>query len=132
MKLIETAVKLTKKYRELIMYGIFGVLTTIVNFASYAAFTKLLSVNYIVSTVLAWVLAVAFAYVTNKIFVFNSRNYSFKYVVREIAAFFLCRALSGGFDVLCMYIFVDIFNVNRYVDEDSVKCDSGYNQLCSE
>ena len=67
---------LIKKFlnRETVSYLVFGVLTTIVNYASYEL-CKWLGVHYTVSTVAAWVLAVAFAYITNKLYVFESKSF---------------------------------------------------------
>ena len=99
-------VNLIKKYRELILYGIFGVLTTIVNILVYYICSNLLHIHYLISTIIAWVISVLFAYTTNRKFVFESKN---KNIVKEIISFFSFRILSGIIDVAIMYIFVDIF-----------------------
>ena len=59
------------KYKHYILYIIFGVLTTLVNIVTYYLAHKILPV--MPSTVLAWILAVLFAYVTNRQFVFESQ-----------------------------------------------------------
>ena len=61
------------KYKEPVLYVVFGVLTTVVSYASYWIFTDFLHIPYMVSTALSWVLSVTFAYVTNRKWVFESR-----------------------------------------------------------
>ena len=58
--------------KETFSYLVFGVLTTVVDFLTYIILTHL-SVNYMFANVISWIFAVIFAYVTNKIFVFNSK-----------------------------------------------------------
>lgn len=105
-------VEFIKKYREVIMYLIFGVLTTIVNIASYLIFTKIFNLDYLISNVIAWVLSVLFAYITNKIYVFESKTVEKKLILFEIISFFSFRLISGLIDMICMYIFVSMIGFN--------------------
>ena len=87
---------LFNKYKEVISYLFFGVLTTLVNFVSFWAFNKILGESlYLISNVIAWVISVVFAYVTNKLWVFESKSWNIKLVVKEIISFFGSRALTG-------------------------------------
>lgn len=104
--------KLLLKYKELIMYIIFGVLTTLVNYASYEVSSKVLDIYYIISAVIAWMLAVLFAFVTNKLFVFESRCLKPEVVLREFVTFVSCRVVSGIMDVSLMWIMVELFKMN--------------------
>lgn len=90
------------KYKEVIMYLIFGVLTTIVSWGSYAVFEMvfekaIVDVNVLVavSNVLSWVAAVLFAYVTNKLFVFESKSFKPTTVFKELGLFVGSRLISG-------------------------------------
>ena len=76
-----------EKYREIIVYLIAGVLTTILNWACYGLGVSVFHWPVFVSNLIAWIAAVIFAYVTNKIFVFRSRNWNPGFVVREAAMF---------------------------------------------
>ena len=58
--------------KEIILYVIFGVLTTIVNLIAYYLFSNIININYLISNAIAWIISVVFAYITNKFFVFNS------------------------------------------------------------
>lgn len=98
---------LIKKYRDVISYGFFGVLTTLVNIVVYGVCTRLgMSTGW--ANALAWVLAVTFAYVTNRIWVFRSKNDTPKSILREIASFVACRAGTGVLDQIIMVAGVDV------------------------
>ena len=87
--------KLFEKYREIIMYLIFGVLTTLVSLISYSLLIKFLPLSITAASAISWVIAVSFAFVTNKQFVFKSRSREKKTVLKELASFFLARGISG-------------------------------------
>lgn len=103
---MDKILKRIKKNKMIISYLFFGVCTTAVNIFSYYV-CRLLGLNTAVSTVVAWLLAVLFAYVTNRIFVFESENKSLKSVARETISFFSCRAVTGIIDLIIMVVFVD-------------------------
>lgn len=102
---------LTKKYKELIMYLIFGVLTTAVNYIFYLLLAPLFSTTTI-PTALAWLLSVLFAYFTNRKFVFESQARGRSAILKEVAAFFGARVLSGVLDVAIMWLFADTLRFN--------------------
>ena len=79
--------------RETISYLIFGVLTTLVDWISYAVFRHN-GMNYRMATICCQAAAILFAYVTNKIWVFRSYNFHPVYLLKEMASFFSCRILS--------------------------------------
>ena len=92
--MLNKLLELYKKYKEIINYLIFGVLTTVVSIGTYALFTKLFSINYLVSNILSWILAVLFAFITNKLFVFESKSKDKKQVTKEMINFFFFRIIS--------------------------------------
>lgn len=69
---------LIKKYKSLISYVFWGICTTVINIAAYYLLYDLLNVANVPSTIIAWIIAVVFAYITNKIFVFDSRSFEIK------------------------------------------------------
>lgn len=109
---MEKTKELLKKYKEVIMYLIFGVLTTIVNIVAYEIFANVIKIDYLISNAIAWFLSVLFAYITNRIFVFESKTKKIKELIREIASFFGFRLLSGAMDMGFMYLFVTIMQFN--------------------
>lgn len=102
---------LFKKYKEIILYLLFGGCTTLVNIISYYILSKI-GLGTAMSTVIAWILSVLFAYVTNRIFVFASKAKGFAAVFKETAGFFLCRLATGLLDLAIMVVFVDVLHFN--------------------
>lgn len=105
MKII---ISLIKKHKSFIAYGVFGVLTTLVNITTYNCCYNQLGISNTVSNVLAWILAVVFAYITNKMWVFNSKSWQWFVLKREITSFISCRLATGIMDIVIMFICVDI------------------------
>ena len=66
--------ELLMKYKEIIMYLIFGTLTTAVNIVVYYLFSNIIYMSYLFSNAVAWFLSVLFAYITNRKYVFNSSS----------------------------------------------------------
>lgn len=98
--------KMLKKYRELILYIVFGAATTAVNWAVYSLLMKLMpgavsavSAQMLISNAAAWVTAVLFAFIVNKYFVFESRDFSVKVILKEGFSFFAARGVTGLFEV---------------------------------
>lgn len=106
---------LYKKYSEIINYLIVGVLTTLVSIVIYAVFTKVFHVNYMISNVISWIGSVSFAYVTNKVFVFKSKCDNDMDVLIEIYQFFKYRVFSFIIDILLMYLFVELVNIDDMI-----------------
>lgn len=99
---------LIKKYWDVFSYLFFGVLTTVVNYIVYLPVYNILGYSAAVSNAIAWAAAVAFAYLTNKPFVFKSYDWSLKTVVPELTKFVSCRIASGFAETLILLITVDI------------------------
>lgn len=106
---------LIEKYKDIIPYAIFGVLTTIVNMVVYWLAAHPLGLSVMVSTVIAWIAAVLFAYVTNRKWVFHSQVQGTKEIVQELVSFFACRLATGVVDWACMFIFVDLLHFNDVI-----------------
>ena len=104
-----------KKYKKIIMYLFFGGCTTLVNILSYYIMSHVLNCSVMFSTIIAWVIAVFFAYVTNRKWVFDSKVHDKKELLKEITSFFVCRLATGVFDWLCMYILVERLGFNDLV-----------------
>ena len=102
---------ITKHY-DLLIYLVFGVLTTVVNYLVYLPCYNLLCFSASVSNAIAWVAAVAFAYLTNKPFVFKSHDWTAKTVLPELARFLSCRIGSGAAETLILLLTVDILGWN--------------------
>ena len=103
------------KYKDILLYLIFGVLTTVVNYLVYLPCYNLLGWSAGVSNVLAWVIAVAFAFLTNKPFVFKSHDWTWKTVWPELSKFVGCRIGSGVLETAILLLCVDILGWNGNV-----------------
>ncbi len=112
---METIRALLHKYRELISYVFWGVMTTAVNYVSYTLLTEVLHVYYLTSNVIAWALSVLFAYFVNKIFVFRSRDWSWRVALRELWQMVASRLFSLGLEMAIMWFFVDTLQCNHLV-----------------
>ena len=105
---MEKIKELLKKYKFIILYGIFGVLTTIINIVTYALCYDMFNISNVVSNIIAWILSVLFAFITNKIWVFESKCFDFKIFIKELWNFIVCRLATGALDLGIMYVGVDL------------------------
>lgn len=112
---MEMLKKLLKKYGDILSYLFFGVLTTAVNYLVYLPCYNLLHISAALSNVIAWAFAVAFAYLTNKPFVFKSHDWSAKTVVPELTKFVITRLGSGAAETVFIFVTVDVLFLNGNV-----------------
>ena len=105
--------------REVISYLIFGVLTTLVNWVVYAAMVKV-HIDYRIATAVAWAVSVLFAFIVNKIFVFQSYNMRPAFVMKEITSFVACRAVSGVMEMVFMIVMVSWIHMDEYIGKIAV------------
>lgn len=105
-------INILKKYREVIAYLFFGVLTTAVNWIVYFPMHNAAHFSATLSTVIAWAVAVVFAFFTNKPFVYQSTDWSKSVVLPEFLKFVGCRVGSGVFESLFLLFTVDIWGLN--------------------
>ena len=101
--------------KEIILYVIFGILTTIVNLIAYYLFSNIININYLISNAIAWIISVVFAYITNKFFVFNSSYINKDVIIEEFIKFMNCRLISGLSEVVLLFLFVDLLLMNDIV-----------------
>lgn len=100
------------KHWDIFSYLIFGVLTTVVNYIVYLPLLNILQLSAALSNVIAWAAAVAFAYVTNKPFVFKSHDWSLRTVIPELSKFVSCRVASGAMETAIIFVAVDMLGRN--------------------
>ena len=106
------------KYKEVINYLIFGGLSTVVNFASYYISARIIGIEEVASSAISWFCAVLFAYITNKLFVFESKTENAKSTLIEMIKFFLARIVSGILcDVGTFALMVKVFNINDIISK---------------
>ncbi len=99
------------KYKEQLLYLVFGGLTTLLNITAYFVCSRPFGFSPMLSNLIAWVVGVLFAFVTNKLFVFCSRGLGIKKVLREFLAFVTCRLVSLAADMGMMYLLVSFLQL---------------------
>lgn len=114
--MLEKYKALYEKYKEVVNYLVFGVLSTIVNFVTYFVVARLLGIDKVISNGISWFCSVTFAYITNKLFVFESKTDTSKAFIKEMVTFYLSRVLSGALcDVGTFALMVNVLNINDIV-----------------
>lgn len=103
------------KHRDILLYAVFGLLTTVVNWLVYFPLLYLIDLPASASNGFAWFFAVLFAFVTNKRFVFNSRDWHIKKIACELLRFLGCRALSGVLETIILLVAVDLLSCNGFI-----------------
>lgn len=102
--------------KEIILYLFFGILTTIINFIVYLVTLKISGI-YILSTTLAFILAIVFAYITNKKYVFKKVTVSFKELIEEFMKFLSSRIFTYIVDVLGMILLIEYFSQGEVISK---------------
>ena len=102
-------------YAEYILYIVFGILTTTINFITYFIFTKVIGFSTVTSNIIATAISIIFAYITNKLFVFNSKRNNLGELITELIKFVNARIFTGLLDTLFVFIGVDCIRVNDFV-----------------
>ena len=105
------------------LYIIAGVLTTAVDYIVFAVVNELLKGHLgvthssFIATIAAWVLAVAFAYISNKLMVFKNFNFQPGYLIKEVSSFVAARLMSGLIVLVFMWLAVSVFAWNEYLSK---------------
>ena len=102
--------------KEIIKYGIFGVLTTILNIGTYVVLSQWFNINIAIANIIAWAVGVIFAFVTNKLIVFESKNTDKRTVLREFQQFVSARLATGAMDEAIVVIGSIIVDENIHQD----------------
>lgn len=104
-----------QKYKKILLYLIFGGLTTLVNIAAYFCLTRLVGVPYLGANIAAWLAAVMFAYASNRAYVFSSSGRGLASIAGECARFIGCRVFSGMIDTGIVFVMIDVLHYQDLV-----------------
>ena len=104
-----------KTFKEGFFYLVFGGLTTLVSIASYVLFLGILDGNALLANVISWIFAVSFAYITNRIWVFRSRNHGFREILKEIITFYLGRVATLLMEELILFVGINMLGIDKVV-----------------
>lgn len=113
-----------EKYKEIFNYIIVGALTTLVSLLSYYIFSRILNIEktipFIIANTLSWILSVLFAYITNKIFVFETKTKT-KETIKEAIKFVTSRIITYLIDLTLMFVLVKLIKLNNDISKLSVQ-----------
>lgn len=113
--------KLWKKYKQVIAYLFWGVVTTVVNIGVFQWLSSGVHMNYQVANVIAWFISVLVAYFTNKVWVFNSHYTTVRAFLIEFVEFYFYRGLTLLIDVAFMFVGVTLMHFNSPIEQLIVK-----------
>ncbi|ETO95420.1 GtrA-like protein [Lachnoanaerobaculum sp. MSX33] len=101
------------RYKELFFYAVFGVGATVINIVSYRVLANTFGKKYfLIANIIAWILAFIFAFITNKLFVFESKSWEAQIAMKEFVGFLSARLATGILDTVLMWVFVSIISLD--------------------
>lgn len=106
---------MSKINKEVVKYIFFGVLTTLINYVVYFQGISLIKINYLLANIIAWIVSVVFAYITNKYYVFEKKDNTIYILIKEIFLFFSARIISVIIETSILFIGIEIINVQSYI-----------------
>ena len=110
--------KMYARYRELVNYAVFGVLTTVVNYIAFWFFSSVVvlsDASTLPANIVAWIISCTFAFITNRIWVFDSDETTKKGIIREAVSFYVSRLATLGVESLIMFVFADVLKFNKFI-----------------
>lgn len=102
-----------RKHKEGMRYLVFGALSTVINIVVFAICAKYIKFSTAISNTIAWIAAVLFAYITNKLYVFNSKTIKIKDLTREIISFFSARIITLVIETVFLWVVIDKMGFNE-------------------
>jgi putative flippase GtrA len=109
------------KYKSIVAYLFWGVVTTVVNLATFQILSSGIHWNYEVATVIAWFVSVLVAYFTNKVWVFGSHYTTVSDFITELFRFFFYRALTLVIDIVITFVGISVLGFKDPLGQFIVK-----------
>lgn len=104
------------KNKEIIKYLIFGILTTLVNILCFYILDKL-NIDIYINNTISWIVSVIFAFITNKLYVFESKSFDIKTIFKEGTSFLGARIFSYFVDMGTIYLLFDGLRINKLISK---------------
>ena len=111
----DTLRALLQKHREIVSYIFWGVMTTAVNYAAYFLLRNVFLVPLVAGNIAAWAVSVLFAYFVNKLFVFRSKDWTWRVALRELWQMVASRIFSLGLETGILWLFVEKLLLNEFI-----------------
>ena len=108
--------ELINKNKELIKYLIFGILTTLVNILCFYILDKL-NIDIYINNTISWIVSVIFAFITNKLYVFESKSLDIKTIFKEGTSFLGARIFTYFVDMGNIYLLFDGLKINKLISK---------------
>lgn len=105
------------KYKELVRYAICGLITTGINIVAFHIFYEVAGIALFVSNTAAWILAFIFAFISNKLWVFESKSWTGKKAISEMLGFLVARLATLVLDTFMMWLMVDVLSINGTISK---------------
>ncbi len=103
------------RHREVILYLIFGGLTTVISIFIHWLFSEAIGIDPLISNVISWIAAVTFAYLTNRRWVFQSKASGLKEGLRDAASFYVGRLLTLGMEELLLFVGIHLLHIDNMI-----------------
>lgn len=115
MKIINIIKQLIIKYKEIILYLIFGVCTTVISILVYALCTRIFKMGYYSSNIFSWIASVTFAFLTNRKIVFSSYANTFIKKIKEFLLFYISRIATLVFESVILYLGITLLQIDDLI-----------------
>ncbi len=99
--------------KDIVLYIFFGGLTTVVSLVCFAIPVYVFHINELIANTISWIFAVAFAFFTNRIWVFNAPTKTTGQFIYQLISFYAGRLLSYGMEMLIIFIFITKLGYNK-------------------
>lgn len=107
----------THKYRQFLVYTIFGTLTTVVNFLIFFPLDYFFPDFLLLNNAIAWIGSTTFSFISNKIIVFSDRTFSFKHILKQVSSFYTSRLLALGLEEGLLSVFVYLMHIPSWLSK---------------
>lgn len=106
---------LYERQKGIILYIFFGGLTTVVSFVVFWFFVHIIPFDPLVANTISWVISVAFAFFTNRVWVFNSPTHSARAFFKQLFMFYVGRLFSFAVEQLMIFVFINKLGFNDLI-----------------
>ncbi len=107
------SIKENSPLKEILLYGVFGAATTILNIGLFYLLANIFNLHYLLANAIAWIIAVSFSFLTNKYYVFDSKSFEKNVLLKETIEFFGSRGFSCSIDMGGMFLLVSILGIHK-------------------
>jgi putative flippase GtrA len=112
MKIFSSFIRIKEKYKTEFLYLLFGIITTLINTIIFVFLYQVVGYSNVLSNSIAWLIAVIFAFITNRLFVFVQNEKGIRKGIFQFFIFIISRISTGIIDIAIMFLSVSVLNFN--------------------